>query len=94
MDMEAAVVGWSRHMAAAEFRFHKAAVGSPEDILVDSPVGKEACFAVDFVGFDRLVGQVEVDSSCSGHRPEMGRLAELAQALACLIRFFYGALPL
>ena len=81
-------------MAVAEFRFHKAAVGSPEDILEDSPAGKEACFAVDFVGFDRLVVRPEADSSCFGHRPEMGRLAELVQALVCLILFFYEALPL
>ena len=81
-------------MAAAEFRFHKAAVGSPEDILEDSLAGKEACFAVDFVGFDRLVGQVEVDSSCSGHRPEMGLLAELEQGLDSPVRFFYEVLRL
>ena len=65
--------------------------GIPEDNLA---AGKEACFAVDFVGFVRLAALPEADSSYSGHRPAMGQLAEMGQGLDSPVRFFYGALPL
>ena len=79
------------YMAAVVFHCHMAVA----DILEDN-LGKEAGFAVDFVGFVHLAGLVDlaVGNSFAEYKPVMGQLVEMEQGLGFPVQFFYGALPL
>ena len=98
--MEAVAEGCFRMAVVAECRCYMAAVVfhchmAVADILEDN-LGKEAGFAVDFVGFVHLADLVglAVGNSFAGYIPGMGQLVEMEQGLGFPVRFFYGALPL